>query len=69
MLECHWEATNGETQWAQIVNPQSLVKEVLAKLHGGSLGGHLGVSKTEQGYTVVLLAADEEQHRKMVLAV
>jgi hypothetical protein len=60
VLECHWEAISGETQWAQIVNPQSLVKEVLAKLHGGPLGGHLGVSKTGRGYTMVLLVTDEE---------
>jgi hypothetical protein len=62
MLECHLEATSGETQWAKVVNPQTLVKEVLTKLHGGFLGGQLGVSKTGQVYTVVLLATDEEQH-------
>jgi hypothetical protein len=46
VLELNWESANGRSRIAQIVLPQSRVKDVLTELHGGSSGGHLGVNKT-----------------------
>jgi hypothetical protein len=46
ILERNWESANGRSQIAKIVLPRSRVKEVVTELHGGSLGGHLGVNKT-----------------------
>jgi len=42
VLERHWEWANGKEKTAQIVIPHSKVKEVLAEMHGGASGGHLG---------------------------
>lgn len=44
-----------EPKTAQIVIPQSNVKDVLAQLHGGSMGGHTGINTTLDKDTVVLL--------------
>ena len=44
VLERHWESADGK-KTAQIVIPHSKVKEVLAEMHGGTSGGHLGVNK------------------------
>jgi hypothetical protein len=46
VLERNWESAAGRMKTAQIVLPPSKVKEVLAELHGGPSGGHLGVNKT-----------------------
>jgi hypothetical protein len=40
----HWESADGETKGAQIVLQRSKLKEVLAELHEGRLGGNLGVN-------------------------
>jgi hypothetical protein len=46
VLECHWESASGRCKAVQIVVLLRKVREVLAELHGGSLGGNVGVSKT-----------------------
>ena len=46
MLECHWESADRKKKTAQIVIPHSKVKEVLAVMHGGISGGHLGLTKS-----------------------
>jgi hypothetical protein len=52
----------GIRQWSikdsQVVLPRSRVDNVLAELHGGPSGGHLGVNKTLD--KVRLLASGEE---------
>jgi hypothetical protein len=45
VLERNWESANGQSQVAQIVIPQSRVKDILTELHGGLSGGHLGDNK------------------------
>jgi hypothetical protein len=46
ILERHWESADARSEIAQTVLPRRKVKDVLAELHGGPSGGHLGVSKT-----------------------
>jgi hypothetical protein len=46
VLKRHWESTNGRSKIAQVVLPRSRVDDVLAELHGGPSGDHLGVNKT-----------------------
>jgi len=48
VLERHWESADGKARTAQIVIPRSKVREVLAEIHEGTSGGHLGVRKTLQ---------------------
>jgi hypothetical protein len=45
IVERHWESADGRSKISTIVLPRSRVKDVLAELHGGSSGGHLGVNK------------------------
>jgi hypothetical protein len=45
-MECHWKSADGRFKIAQIVLPRSKLKAVLAELHGGPSGGHLGVNST-----------------------
>jgi hypothetical protein len=40
------QMADGITKTAQTALPRSKAKEVLAELHGGLSGGHLGVNKT-----------------------
>jgi hypothetical protein len=42
----NWESANGQSQVDQIVFPRSRTKDVLAELHGGPSGGHLGINRT-----------------------
>jgi hypothetical protein len=44
VLERGWESTDGK-ETALIVVPRSKVKEVLAEMHGGTSGEHLGTNK------------------------
>jgi hypothetical protein len=53
VLVHHWELADGKKKTAQVVIPHSKVKEVLAEMHGGTSGRHLGVNKT----------IDKVQHR------
>jgi hypothetical protein len=46
VLKRHWESADGRTKTDQTVLPLRTVKEVLAELHRGRSGGHLGVNKT-----------------------
>jgi hypothetical protein len=46
VLERHWESADGKTKTVQTVIPRSKIMEVLAEMHGGPSGGHLGVNKT-----------------------
>ena len=41
-----YEADDGKSLRWQIILPRKLREEVLAEIHGGPLGGHLGVKKT-----------------------
>jgi hypothetical protein len=43
ILERHWESADGRSK---IISPRSRVNDVLAELHVGPSGGHLGVNKT-----------------------
>jgi hypothetical protein len=45
-LKLHWESADGKTRTAQIVIPRSKVTEVLAEIHEGTSGEHLGLGKT-----------------------
>jgi len=44
VLERHWKSTDGKNT-AQIVIPHNELKQVLAEMHGGTSGGHLGANK------------------------
>jgi hypothetical protein len=44
VLERHWELTDGKEKTAQIVIPHSKVKDVLAEMHRGTSGRHLGMN-------------------------
>jgi hypothetical protein len=46
VIELQWESTSGRSDIAQIIVRPSRVNDVLAVLHGGPSGGHLGVNKT-----------------------
>jgi hypothetical protein len=46
VLERRWKSDDGKNKTAQTVIPRGKVKEVLAEMHGGHSGGHLGVNKT-----------------------
>jgi hypothetical protein len=46
MLEHHWDPADGRMQTAQMAIPSSNVKEILAEMHRGTSGGHLGANKT-----------------------
>jgi hypothetical protein len=46
ILEHNWASANGQSQIAQIVIPQSRVKDMLTELHSGLSGGHFCVNKT-----------------------
>jgi len=65
VLVRHWESTDGKKKTAQVVIPRSKVKEVLAEMHGGTSGGHLGVNKTidkvRQRYYWLHLRGDVER--------
>jgi hypothetical protein len=45
LVHC-WELTDGKKETAQIIAPRSNVKEILAEIHGGTSGGHVGAIKT-----------------------
>jgi len=45
-LQRTWESADGKEKKLQIVVPASRRREVLAELHGGTSGGHFGVTKT-----------------------
>jgi hypothetical protein len=44
ILEHHWESTGRRSKVAEIVLPQCKVKDILAELHDGLSGRHLGVN-------------------------
>ena len=46
VLVRHWESADGQKKTAQVIIPQSKVKEVLTDMHRGTSGGHLGANKT-----------------------
>jgi len=46
VLVRHWESADGKKKTAGVAIHHSKVKEVLAEMHGGTSGGHLGVNKT-----------------------
>lgn len=46
VLKRKWESPDGQQHRMQLLLPRSRVKEVLAELHEGATGGHLGVNKT-----------------------
>jgi hypothetical protein len=46
VLKRHWDSAYGKIRTAQIVIPRSKVREVLAEIHEGTSGGHLGFKKT-----------------------
>ena len=46
VLRRHFESPDGSSAALQIVLPSTLCKEVLADLHEGAMGGHLGCDKT-----------------------
>jgi hypothetical protein len=46
VLELHCESAYGKRKTAQIDIPHSKVKEVLAKMHGGTSGGHFATNRT-----------------------
>ena len=69
VLVCHWESADGKKKkTAQVVIPNSRVKEVLTKIHGGTSGGHLGFNKTIdkfcQRYYWLNLRGDVERWRQ-----
>ena len=67
MVERHWVSADGKEKTAQILIPHSRVKEVLAAMHGGTSGGHLGVKiidKIRQRYYWLDLRGDVERFGK-----
>jgi hypothetical protein len=65
VLVRHWEMADRKKKTAQVVIPQSKVKEVLTEMHGGTSGGHLGANKTinkfRQRYYWLHLRGDVER--------
>ena len=65
VLERHGESADGKKKTAQIVIPHSKMKEVLAVMHGGTTGGHLGankiIDKVRQRYYWLHLRGDVER--------
>jgi hypothetical protein len=64
-MDSHRESANRQSKIAQIVRPWRKVKDVLAEIHSGPLGGHLGVNKTPRKG---LLAPGKERCRVVVAA-
>lgn len=46
LLKRAWESADGKSVTMQLVLPKNRVREVLAEVHDGKSGGHLGVNKT-----------------------
>ena len=65
VLVRQWESADGKKKTAQVVIPESKVKDVLTEMHGGTSGGHLGANKTmdkvRQRYYWLHLSSDVER--------